>query len=348
MTETTIAPNRPEVDVAQQPGSAFSQHTGNTALSSSVNLDSAEAPQIETASELAKQIQDVVSPAGIKARKQTLEARFESSDIQHVHRLKQAKWKKYDERLGTRSEEQRKIDVQVGHIDNLLDRTYGRGAIDEHFRLEMALRAINPENPSGQATIEYWGEEGNELVHELTEASPKIDDGIDRTHDQAPGLDPDATRQDFEDYLSKKLFIRPKELEYAVVPDQAEIVIKRHEGKPFKVPVSNIVSAGSFSSWFGNGGGKAYVRSSDGEYVTGSSDNAIMDYARRPTPLPPLEEISAFVQPNGIVIFKASTSNHRTAAAIARGATEVEVDGSIDVRLIDKNFIPLEQTSQPK
>lgn len=344
MTETVVVPKPEVTDI--HVSSPVAKHTGSIALDLRVvdgGLAEMNQPEV---SELAQDVRSRMSKEGVETRKQELLSRFDAGDIQHVDRLRSA-WRRA---LGAPIRDWKQAEVQKRRIEDIIHRTYGKSAQREHYHLERALHDIAPTVEGLRPMIDYWGDEGRTFLNELIDKSPRLNDGIDRENNSAPGLNPEATEEDFASYLGEKTFIRSRRLENASDGD-SQIILRGNLDDNFKIPVSNIVSAGSFDHWFGNDknlygkypAGKSYTKAT-GEHVIGPSEGAIMDYAHRSTPLPPLEGISAFVQPNGIVIFKADVSNHRTAAAIAQGMTEVEVEGDIRVEVINKNFIPLEQT----
>lgn len=215
--------------------------------------------------------------------------------------------------------------------------TFGRETVNKYYQTKEALRELDRTEYEG---MQFFGEESTHLFEELMAGNPVIDDGIDREHVVPPALRDGATTEDYITYLGSKLYI---DRNFMYISSQRSLKLMPVENKPFVVPVANIVTShGGFDSWTGRGhkgvANKMYQKST-GEQGTFSSISAIKDYAERDTPLPPLEEIYAYVQPDGTVIFATGTSNHRTAAAIVRGQDHVMVDGMVTVRLLDRNVI---------
>ena len=216
-------------------------------------------------------------------------------------------------------------------------RTFGADTVKEYYRLGEAQHNL------GKDTLDFWGPEADKLVSDLLTTSPLINDGIDRQHELPPAARESADPGEFLDYLGRKLFIDPALFNRS--RNQAHRKLRLMLDEPVQIPVANVVSAGGFDSWQGRGkGGKAdkNYTNSEGVHLTGRSINAIIDYAKRPTDLPSLEGIVAYVQPNGVTIYEVDVSNHRMAAAIARGQETVAVDNIVIVS-VDHNFVEAKQ-----
>ncbi len=198
-------------------------------------------------------------------------------------------------------------------------------------------------------TIEFWGEDSDRIFDEIVGCTEIIDDGIDREFSVPPADRVDPKREDFQEYLGNKIFIDHSTLQNYVESDTS-IELGYKEGAGYKIPLANIVSAGGFDSWAGRGvngrkdgmDDKDYQKSS-GEQVIGRSIDAIADYALRETEIPPIEGVDAYVQPNGIVIFSVGNSNHRIAAAVARGQEFIEVDGMVSIHKLGQNLVEAKQ-----
>lgn len=215
-------------------------------------------------------------------------------------------------------------------------RTYGTDEIQSYHKAKEALRVLDNQGP-----VEFWGEESRQLFDLIISDTPLIDDGIDREHEPPPAEIPDASAADYAAYLDKKRFIPARALQANAVPDRAGVVLNSDRQEEYEIPVANMVSAGSFDSWRGrdNGEGDKNYTKSDGRHVIGRSIDTIIDYAKRPTPLPPLEDVEAYVQPNGTVLFTAVTANHRAAAAIARGESAITMNGRMSVVKLTENLV---------
>ncbi len=215
---------------------------------------------------------------------------------------------------------------------------FGKKAVKTVYRMENAQTEL----PNGR--LEYWGDEAEAVYDKVMAGSPLIDDGIDKAVDIPPATITDTSEADYKAYLGKKLFISDKTLQYHSA--ERSIVLLLDEGQTVNVPIQNVVSAGSLDSWMGQGydGNDPKERTlEDGRKVEGRSFSAIKEYAERSTELPPVEEIDAYVQPDGTVLFSPDVSNHRTAAAIARGYTELAVANKITIHQLDTDLVPRQE-----
>lgn len=213
-------------------------------------------------------------------------------------------------------------------------RVFGADAVRRHYQLKQELFEI--ERNGG--AVEFHAEEAKAIFEKVVMPTPLIDDGLDRQHVLPPVERADRSTEDYKRYLLQKEFTSFGFLSGQRVESSNKIRLWTDE--PVKIPVANVVSAGGFSSWSGRDGGsgdKEYTRSS-GEHGVGRSLNAIIDYAERETPLPPVDGVDAYVQPNGVVVFGVENSNHRTAAAIARGSEELLVDGCVNIYMLRENI----------
>lgn len=218
------------------------------------------------------------------------------------------------------------------------ERMFGAKAVSEVAKCVQALFELDKTDNS---RVRYWGEAAESIFDAVKTDSAIAEDRVDITKDRAINpVDSNGSREDFKRYLEGKRFIDYDRIKHSLASER-HLQLWPDQDKPFEIPVTNIVSAGSIESWAGRDrgeGDKTYTKSS-GEHVTGRSLDAIIDYAKRESSLPPLDEVDAFVQPNGMIIYVSPSSNHRTAAAIARGDATVKIKGPVNLFVINKNFV---------
>lgn len=167
--------------------------------------------------------------------------------------------------------------------------------------------------------------------------TPQIDDGLDRQHTVPPVEQTDRSQSKYEKYLSQKEF---KQFYFLYRQRAGGNKVRLRVDSSVKIPITNVVSARGFSSRLGrdDGSGDKEYKKNGVKYVVGRSINVIIDYTERDTLLPSVEGIDAYVQPNGVVVFAVENSNHRTAAAIARGTEELSIDGYISIHMLRENI----------
>ena len=110
---------------------------------------------------------------------------------------------------------------------------------------------------------------------------------------------------------------------------------------PIEVPLDNFVSAQGFRSWEEGRGGVDKVDKTSPELARRTSQATVEEYANRSTQAPPIEAVSGFVQPNGLVLFVTEMGSHRTAAAIYRGDATIRITRLILARL-NQDYLGLE------
>lgn len=107
---------------------------------------------------------------------------------------------------------------------------------------------------------------------------------------------------------------------------------------PLLLPVSNFVFAPRFENW-SQGRGQNPKNGED-------SSALIRKYARKPAGTsPPLEFVSAYIQPDGLALFSVSFGSHRVGASHARGDDMVAVAGAVPVYELTQNIVPPELTT---
>jgi hypothetical protein len=285
---------------------------------------------------------ELTNPEAIQARETWLQDKLsdESTPLGHVARLMERAQLQHKEGTnhlidnGGDRERGKKLREISEQTKASAYRIFGEDVVNEYYRINHALYEFRK-----NGRYEFFGDEASQIADQLLSGSPIVEDGIDRQHVTPPvEAEGDAKDDAYRSYLDKKVFIRDRVLDEASA-GQPKLVIM---GQEISVPTANIVSASDFASWKGrdwDGMGNKSIVNRDGQAVTKPSFEVIKDYAERPTELPPLEGIHAYIQPNGIVIYKASPSNHRTAAAIARGQETVKMSGEIQVFGLDRNLV---------
>lgn len=196
-------------------------------------------------------------------------------------------------------------------------------------REELALNSAEWNLEWGR--VVSWGEESGRLLGELC--------GLECRSNDMP-VDRGAVRYSEEEVrrrLADQPFVPMKNL--VEISSHRAVELKIPDDSVVFVPVENIVSADGFSdSWIGEGG-KSYT-DRNGVHRNGTSMGAIMDYAvERDTPLPPVEYICGFMQPDGKIAYAVNGGNHRVAAAITRGDSSLAISRSIALRSINENIL---------
>lgn len=252
------------------------------------------------------------------------------TQAESASRAAQEAWEKGD------WEEDRRLADRAKYVIGQTYKTFGSETVRQYRNCQRAQEKL------GKNQLWFWDGEAAEVFEKLVETSPVVDDGLDRELVPPPTELVKPTEEDYVTYLNKKPFIPHSVLRRNITTDSPEIFLTHKGEQPYAIPIANVVSAGSMESWAGRGpnglGDKAYIKR-DGSHVTGRSIDAIMDYAERETAPPPVEEIDGFIQPDGRVIFSVPNSNHRTAAAIARGQEAIAVSGNVTFRQLQQNLI---------
>ena len=142
-----------------------------------------------------------------------------------------------------------------------------------------------------------------------------------------PGVPPDD-EQHVLTQLQALPFMHEASLGARMLPGT---VVVRAEAEPIHIPADELLGAHNLESWAGRG---AYNKK-DGRPSTA----VVLDYASRPTDIPPLEYVVCYIQPNGRRIFMAPSSAHRAAAQKARGAPTIGVR-EIAFHRLRENLLP--------
>jgi len=277
----------------------------------------------------------LVSPEGVAARKQWLESHLAGENdisIKHVDNLQKAARRKFDDSIKARDAEDfaasRHHEKTKEQLKATVEKLYGASAVSEHRNTEMALHQL--EQGTGQR---YWGGDALRMRDVLLEAVQPIDTHIDET---PPAQRADAQLSDYKAYLDKRLFIESSVLSGAAEANTDLITLELPPEENFEVPLANVVYASSFiDSW----ADERMKSPEEPNSVTKNSIAVVKDYAERETALPPAEGVMAYIQPNGIILFGVNGSNHRTAAAIARGDETLKIDGNMQIKILERNIL---------
>lgn len=282
-----------------------------------------------------KMYQALVSPEGVAARKQWLEAHLAGEDdisLKHVDNLQKAASRKQDASIEASS----KGDFAAARhhaetrkqLKATVEKVYGASAVSEHYNTVMALHQL--EQGTGQR---YWGGDALRMRDALLEAVQPIDTHIDET---PPAQRADVQLDDYKTYLNKRLFIESSVLSDAADASTDLITLELSPEENFEVPLANVVYASGFiDSW----ADERMKSPEEPNSVTKQSIAVVKDYAERETALPPAEGVMAYIQPNGIILFGVNGSNHRTAAAIARGDETLKIDGNMQIKILERNIL---------
>lgn len=206
---------------------------------------------------------------------------------------------------------------------------FGEKAIKEVQDHKDSLLELSEQEDEEMGYIPIRGDEGESLLHTLLAHSPMLE------QPPSQGL----SKEKIEATLRHQPFIKRSELDNQRTT-RRYLAISHMDTIP-EIPTSNIISASSFlSDWAtGRGDGQKEYETKDGQLTHGKSIDAITDYATRGTELPPLENVDAFLQPNGMVLFVLPGSNHRGAAAIAKGQKMIPVKGKVRMYQLKENIL---------
>jgi len=104
--------------------------------------------------------------------------------------------------------------------------------------------------------------------------------------------------------------------------------------QPVQLPTRNFVWANDMVDWNSGRGRQKHGQTS------GSSAGVIRSLARKGTPPPSINTVTANIQPNGRVLYASIQDGaHRVAAAHLRGDPTVAVGGAILVRKLSRNIL---------
>jgi hypothetical protein len=195
----------------------------------------------------------------------------------------------------------------------------------------------------GRLGVRLFKNQQTEINNETFDASPKINEFLDKYETQLENGLPSADLQydNNNDEVAKLVdtlehapqLDRPVFLpEINTLESKKILTINPTTEEPiFYLPTNNFVYAIDMENWdIGRKGPKS------GE----SSRKIIIDYARQRTPPPPIGYVCGYVQPNGLVLYSVIQDGaHRVAAAIRRGDKSIAVGRPISIRRLSKNII---------
>lgn len=156
------------------------------------------------------------------------------------------------------------------------------------------------------------------------QTKPMATEAIPNTNDRLEQTDPEAQS------LLEGLFQAPGPLDQLFVKKfgKSERVASINFGdEPFEIPTGSIVSAPGLESW------------------NDTEDQKDMKYVRRNVAKgkqidPVSSELTAYVQPNGHVMYAlANNGAHSALTAIHRGDTSLKVNGSMSVRRLERDIV---------
>lgn len=229
--------------------------------------------------------------------------------------------------------------VLEGHARNQgerIQKMFGPAAVRERGRIVSALSQIERAQESGSTPkLQYWGEEGVSLL-EGFRATPETSLQVADT-----ALEPEYVRGSDDSKLKERLasqpFVSTETINDAVDPTVSQLEIYLTDG--FDVPTERVVSAERMESWLGRGNDGSGNKSAGEEGIVTSFDKIIHN-AGRNTPIPSVEVMTMYVQPDGQTFYGlAGDGAHRTAAAILRGEPTVQVYGNIKVVGLRENVL---------
>lgn len=103
------------------------------------------------------------------------------------------------------------------------------------------------------------------------------------------------------------------------------------DSPPVDIPLTLFITAEEFVSWEEGRGVDTEGRP--------ASRNKIEDFASRETPIPPVDDISLYVLPDGEVYAKANNA-HRVAAAMRRGQETIPFNGAVGAKIYVLDAMP--------
>jgi hypothetical protein len=140
---------------------------------------------------------------------------------------------------------------------------------------------------------------------------------------------------------------------YGIRPDDGDLrsVYINSAQEPLQIPASNVVHAKGIDSWEGRENNRfsrtpdssdREVKRSKHDGVMRTSAETIDYYAGMDTPIPPVDSMAAYVQPNGLVLYVVGDGSHRAAAMLKQGSETIPTK-ELTVMMADRNYIDLPQ-----
>lgn len=189
---------------------------------------------------------------------------------------------------------------------------------------------INENNPEDQLGLTIHKDDITRMIQSAPPIAPVIEKSAPFA-DYAENTDKSwklVKPEDVKEYLESKLFFKTSSIPSSSLQKVGEVYI-RYSEEAIKVPLDLIVNAAGFESWLGRSKkyNKKFHIQSGGKGLSGemkSLDVAKL-YAGTPTPLPPVDIMTMYIQPNQKIFFdNGSGDSHRIAAAILRGDKDIE------------------------
>jgi hypothetical protein len=207
------------------------------------------------------------------------------------------------------------------------------------FGSTVVAEALKRMEMSGQMATLYdatfWGEDARKLQKVFADSEPAHDSALDAAANQI------EIEEKYDSIRDTKFFIPSKKLQSLIDTDSPSILIEYSQSNgPVEIPLTNVVSAGGFDNWGGRDGGSGRKSlAEDGDDRVVSSAEVIKRYAEKETGIPPISGITAYIQPNGMVVYDVPNDNHRTAAAMVKGDKTIKLEGAMVVGKLTKDIL---------
>jgi len=264
------------------------------------------APQMEQAP-FAQYFDKLVSPTALQEERTTLHDAYQARSPENTAQRQHELEGELSEARQT--EDEGRFSAASQALRKLEDDIESRYAIYERLgTMERAPKALALNVEAPQATA----------IQEAALAGPRMDE----TH-----------------------FMQLSEVDQHLPEDDKWVMITREKGQgPIELPVKNFVYAAQLGSWQA---GRVERGKVDEAGRTVESRDVIENYRNREAhTAPPLERVSGYVQPNGLILYATESGAHRTAAAVLRGDETIKTDSLRLYKLAD-NIVPLPEPISP-
>lgn len=211
------------------------------------------------------------------------------------------------------------------------EQTSGPDLIDQITEIDERLHTELQEDAS---RLYHLGVERFDATRQRVHIAPdhpladvQLSDESPQTIIVRPGTRTENPQQALEQ-LQALPFVNELWLEARILP--GVVNVQATSEHPLHIPSAGLIGAHNLASWAGRQTGNL----KDGR----PSSEVILDYASRTTPLPELEDVACYIQPDGRQLFVSTNSSHRSAAYKAQGAPVIPVKRLAFYRLKENYF----------
>lgn len=281
-----------------------------------------------------------LSPEYVHTRLQELSERLtDNGPMRRVHAGLLAAGFMMNPREGRAPADPVTVRAHAGYQADRMRRMFGQDMVRERHDIVGEISNIKRSQEAGSSTVlGYWGEEALGLLSEIEGISTEIGP-VNRLEPLSAEEVRNSDGDQIVDRLRRQPFMSTSEIDKRLDPSASQLEI--HLSKPFEVPAHMIMTAEGMDSWLGRGEDGAGEKSA-GEEGSASSLDQIVEYAGRDTPIPPVEAMNMYVQPNGVVFYGLTGQGaHRTAAKVLRSDSPIKVSDRIKVVSLHENVLAL-------